>query len=121
MWTDNSRRYVVCTTRRPPVTWSLSPDGASTSKVPLRNEETQQVFIGIFPDSHIYIRDHLSDAEGRLTELASTLNGQGAHSITSRGSSLGHAPSRSISSSVGSPAESFMTWAKDKSSLASLR
>ncbi|KAL1687532.1 hypothetical protein GGG16DRAFT_127866 [Schizophyllum commune] len=115
------RGYVVCTTRRPPVTWSLSPNGASTSKVPLRNEETQQVFIGIFPDSHIYIRDHLSDAEGRLTELAASMNGQGAHSITGRGSSLGHAPSRSISSSVGSPAESFMTWAKDKSSLASLR
>ncbi|KAL1743069.1 hypothetical protein HDZ31DRAFT_41774 [Schizophyllum fasciatum] len=115
------RGYVVCTTRRPPVTWSLSPDGASTSKVPLRNEETQQVFIGIFPDSHIYIRDHLSDAEGRLSELASSIHGPAGPSLTGRGSSLGHAPTRSFSSSVGSPAESFMTWAKDKSSLASLR
>ncbi|TRM69677.1 hypothetical protein BD626DRAFT_590586 [Schizophyllum amplum] len=114
------RGYVVCTTRRPPVAWSLSPDGASTSKVPLKNEETQQVFIGIFPASHIYIRDHLSDAEGRLNELATSANGHGAASVASR-SSMGHAPSRSFGSTLGSPAESFVTWSKDKPSLASLR
>ncbi|THV06807.1 cytoplasmic protein [Dendrothele bispora CBS 962.96] len=65
------RGYVVCTTRRPPDTWALNGDSSkSTPKI----EEPQQVFIGIFPASHIHIRDELSDAEGRLPTLAS-LNG----------------------------------------------
>ena len=34
----------------------------------------QQVFIGIFPASHIFVRDEVSDAEGRLTELFNALN-----------------------------------------------
>lgn len=36
-------------------------------------EEPQQVFIGIFPASHIFVRDELPDAEGRLPELAHSL------------------------------------------------
>lgn len=35
-------------------------------------DEAQQVFIGIFPASHIFIRDELSDAEGRLEEMAAS-------------------------------------------------
>lgn len=60
--------YVVCTTRRPPVSWSDSP-----SSRPTKLEEPQQVFIGIFPASHIFVRDELPDAEGRLPELAHSL------------------------------------------------
>ncbi|KAI0700925.1 cytoplasmic protein [Cytidiella melzeri] len=74
------RGYVVCTSRRPPVTWNTSSDpSTSTAKAPTKVVETQQVFIGIFPASHIFIRDELSDAEGLLAEMAnlfsSTNNG----------------------------------------------
>ena len=67
-----SSSYVVCTIRRPPVTWSLSDPSSPTSnaKPSVKAEETQQVFIGIFPASHIFVRDELADAEGRLPELA---------------------------------------------------
>ncbi|KAF5351982.1 hypothetical protein D9756_007382 [Leucocoprinus leucothites] len=64
------RGYVVCTTRRPPVAWSES----SIAK-PAKLEEPQQVFIGIFPASHIFVRDELPDAEGRLPALAHSLTG----------------------------------------------
>ena len=37
--------------------------------------EPQQVFIGIFPASHIHVRDELSDAEGRLADVAHQVNG----------------------------------------------
>jgi dedicator of cytokinesis protein 3 len=37
-------------------------------------EEPQQVFIGIFPASHIHMRDELSDAEGRLADVANSLH-----------------------------------------------
>jgi dedicator of cytokinesis protein 3 len=36
--------------------------------------EEPQVFIGIFPASHIHIRDELADAEGRLQEIFNRLN-----------------------------------------------
>ncbi|THH15128.1 hypothetical protein EW146_g5303 [Bondarzewia mesenterica] len=64
--------YVVCTTRRPPVSWNASSD-PSSSKSP-KVEEPQQVFIGIFPASHIYIRDELPDAEGRLADVAAAFH-----------------------------------------------
>ncbi|EGN99543.1 hypothetical protein SERLA73DRAFT_106135 [Serpula lacrymans var. lacrymans S7.3] len=67
------RGYVVCTTRRPPVTWAASLDPSCSNKTPVKTEEPQQVFIGIFPASHIYVRDELSDAEGRLPDLATAL------------------------------------------------
>lgn len=54
------------------MTWTTS-DPSSSVKPP-KAEEPQQVFIGIFPASHIFVRDELSDAEGRLPDLASTLN-----------------------------------------------
>ncbi|KII92851.1 hypothetical protein PLICRDRAFT_696130 [Plicaturopsis crispa FD-325 SS-3] len=70
------RGYVVCAIRRPPVAWTLSTDPSTSSvvKVPAKSEE-QQVFIGIFPASHIHVRDELSDAEGRLADVALSLNG----------------------------------------------
>ncbi|KIJ67558.1 hypothetical protein HYDPIDRAFT_127628 [Hydnomerulius pinastri MD-312] len=69
------RGYVVCTARRPPpVTWTASSDPSISTKVPVKAEEPQQVFIGIFPASHIYVRDELSDAEGRLPDLVTSLN-----------------------------------------------
>ncbi|KXN90212.1 Dedicator of cytokinesis protein 3 [Leucoagaricus sp. SymC.cos] len=67
------RGYVVCTARRPPISWSES----STAR-PAKLEEPQQVFIGIFPASHIFVRDELPDAEGRLLELAHSLGGGAA-------------------------------------------
>ncbi|KAG1904321.1 uncharacterized protein F5891DRAFT_1126689 [Suillus fuscotomentosus] len=68
------RGYVVCTARLPPVTWSTSSDPTSSSSAkPVKTEEPQQVFIGIFPASHIFVRDELSDAEGRLPDLVTSL------------------------------------------------
>ena len=64
--------YVVCTSRRPPINWSADP---STSKAATKTEELQQVFIGIFPASHIHVRDELVDPQGRLAEVATRLNG----------------------------------------------
>ncbi|KAE9401567.1 cytoplasmic protein [Gymnopus androsaceus JB14] len=81
------RGYVVCTTRRPPVTWALSGDASSSKSTP-KIEEPQQVFIGIFPASHVYVRDELSDAEGRLQTLASSMengsqtNGHSSSSVS---------------------------------------
>ena len=60
--------YVVCTTRRPFINWSASSDPSSSKS--LKAEEPQQVFIGIFPASHIHRRDELPDAEGRLALVA---------------------------------------------------
>ncbi|KAJ3935174.1 MAG: hypothetical protein NXY57DRAFT_991179 [Lentinula lateritia] len=68
------RGYVVCTARRPPVTWALSGEASSSKSIP-KIEEPQQVFIGIFPASHVYVRDELSDAEGTLQNLAKSLDG----------------------------------------------
>jgi len=67
-WSDPPSSYVVCTTRRPPVAWNGTSD-PSSSRGP-RLEEPQQVFIGIFPGSHIYIREELPDAEGSLADVA---------------------------------------------------
>ena len=70
-----SSSYVVCTSRRPQVNWSLSSDPSSSNAKPsARADELQQVFIGIFPASHIFVRDEVSDAEGRLTDLFNALN-----------------------------------------------
>ncbi|THH28531.1 hypothetical protein EUX98_g5658 [Antrodiella citrinella] len=67
------RGYVVCTNRQPPVTWLTSSDPSSSSgKAP---SETQQVFIGIFPASHIFVRDESAEAEG-LTDGPTGANGQ---------------------------------------------
>ncbi|KAF7964947.1 hypothetical protein HWV62_1454, partial [Athelia sp. TMB] len=79
------RGYVVCTTRRPPVNWAVAGDTSSSgSKGPVKNEDAQQVFIGIFPASHIHIRDELSDAEGRLPEFAASLQENGGRGDPSR-------------------------------------
>ncbi|KZT27977.1 cytoplasmic protein [Neolentinus lepideus HHB14362 ss-1] len=81
------RGYVVVQTRRPTVNWSaISDPSSSTSKPPKAEDpQGQQVFIGIFPASHIYVRDELSDAEGRLADLASM------HAGTATGTSTGTA------------------------------
>lgn len=50
------------------MSWNVSSD-PSSSRGP-RLEEPQQVFIGIFPDSHIFIREVLPDAEGSLADIA---------------------------------------------------
>ncbi|KAJ7594838.1 C2 domain in Dock180 and Zizimin proteins-domain-containing protein [Mycena floridula] len=71
------RGYVVCTTRRPSVNWALSGD-QSLMKSSSKTEEPQQVFIGIFPASHIHPRDQLSDAEYRLP-LANGSSGSSLH------------------------------------------
>lgn len=104
--------YVVCTTRRPPVTWSLSDPSSSTSsciavKSPVKIEEPQQVFIGIFPASHIFVRDELSDAEGRLPDLASSLNGVNPNISLINGWTHGR----------NSPGDAFSGWNKDKASI----
>ncbi|KAJ7045388.1 C2 domain in Dock180 and Zizimin proteins-domain-containing protein [Mycena alexandri] len=102
------RGYVVCTTRRPPVTWSLASDPSSSAviKPPAKTEEPHQVFIGIFPASHIYVRDEFSDAEGRLPDLAITLNGAAnGYVSSSNGWASGHA-----SHGTASPGSSFVHW-----------
>ncbi|KAJ6607782.1 cytoplasmic protein [Mycena sp. CBHHK59/15] len=115
------RGYVVCTTRRPPVTWSLASDLSSSTivKPPANTEEPHQVFIGIFPASHIYVRDEFSDAEGRLPDLATTLNGvTNGYVSSSNGYVSGNA-----SHGTASPGSSFVQWGKDKagSTMGSLR
>ncbi|KDR75412.1 hypothetical protein GALMADRAFT_249465 [Galerina marginata CBS 339.88] len=101
------RGYVLCTTRRPPVTWSLSDPSSSTSfaRPSVKANETQQVFIGIFPASHIFVRDELSDAEGRLPDLARSLqngnNGTAPAGIQGR----------------SSPGDALGNWNRDKASI----
>ncbi len=50
------------------MSWN-APSDPSSSRGP-RLEEPQQVFIGIFPGSHIFIREELPDAEGSLADVA---------------------------------------------------
>jgi hypothetical protein len=52
---------------------SSDPSSSTSPKIPVKTEE-QQVFIGIFPASHIHVRDQLSDAEDRLPGVAAALN-----------------------------------------------
>lgn len=47
--------------------WTSSADPSTSS---VQAQDATQVFIGIFPASHIFVRDHLSDAEGRLADIA---------------------------------------------------
>ncbi|KAJ7622830.1 C2 domain in Dock180 and Zizimin proteins-domain-containing protein [Mycena polygramma] len=106
------RGYVVCTTRRPPVTWALASDPSSSTaiKPPAKTEEPHQVFIGIFPASHIYVRDEFSDAEGRLPDLATTLNGvTNGYMSSSNGWASGNA-----SHGTASPGSSFVQWSNNK-------
>jgi dedicator of cytokinesis protein 3 len=58
---------------------SNDPSSSALIKPAAKTEETQQVFLGIFPASHIHVRDELADAEGRLAELAaaSAVNSNG--------------------------------------------
>lgn len=66
------------------------------------------MFIGIFPASHIFVRDELSDAEGRLQDLASSLNGGASHNgLNSHGNGHGDG-------SVGS--SDALSWSKAGSS-----
>ncbi|KAJ7188388.1 hypothetical protein C8R46DRAFT_1183883 [Mycena filopes] len=114
------RGYVVCTTRRPPVTWSLASDPSSSAviKPPAKTEEPHQVFIGIFPASHIYVRDEFSDAEGRLPDLANTLHGAAnGYVSSSNGWASGNA-----SHGTASPGSSFVHWSnKPGSTMGSLK
>ncbi|KAI0082009.1 cytoplasmic protein [Panus rudis PR-1116 ss-1] len=72
------RGYVVCTTRRPTVTWPTAADPSSSvpAKLLPKVDETPnpQVFIGIFPASHIFVHNEGSDAEG-LAEILANVNG----------------------------------------------
>ncbi|KAF7376035.1 hypothetical protein MSAN_00018300 [Mycena sanguinolenta] len=116
------RGYVVCTTRRPPVTWALASDPSSSGvvKPPVKTEEPYQVFIGIFPASHIYVRDEFSDAEGRLPDLATTLNGV----VNSYAQSSNGWISQNASHGTASPGSSFVQWTHNKgpgSTMSSLR
>ncbi|KAJ6499427.1 C2 domain in Dock180 and Zizimin proteins-domain-containing protein [Mycena sanguinolenta] len=116
------RGYVVCTTRRPPVTWALASDPSSSGvvKPPAKTEEPHQVFIGIFPASHIYVRDEFSDAEGRLPDLATTLNGV----VSSYAQSSNGWASQNASHGTASPGSSFVQWTHNKgpgSTMSSLR
>lgn len=57
------------------MTWTSSADPSSSgSQAQVKVDELQQVFIGIFPASHIFVRDELSDAEGRLSDIAAMFN-----------------------------------------------
>lgn len=68
------RGYVVSTTRVPTsatTASSLSDYSAfpSTSSAGTSLVEEPQVYVGIFPRAHVHIREHLDDAELRLTEV----------------------------------------------------
>ncbi|KAF7362005.1 hypothetical protein MVEN_00545700 [Mycena venus] len=106
------RGYVVCTTRRPPVTWALASDPSSSAviKPPAKTEEPHQVFIGIFPASHIFVRDEFSDAEGRLPDLATTLNGV----VNGYAQSSNGWASQNASHGTASPGSSFVQWTYNK-------
>lgn len=86
---------MLTTTRLPPVTWSASDPSSSTSQSSVK----EQVYIGIFPASHIFVRDELADAEGRLPDLARSLQ-NGAPYMTR-----------------SSPADHLGNWNRDKASM----
>jgi dedicator of cytokinesis protein 3 len=70
--------YVV-TPARPAVSW---PSPVEPSLAGLGNsEEPQQVTLGIFPASHIHIRDERADAEGRLAAFARAREESGSNVI----------------------------------------
>src|SRR5258708_2250754 len=67
VWPELSFSYVVCTTQHPPMSWNVSSDPLSSCG--LRLKEPQQVFIGIFPGSHVFIQEELPDAKGSLADV----------------------------------------------------
>lgn len=87
------------------MTWSVSDPSSSSSgsrpSVRVKAEETQQVFIGIFPASHIFVRDELADAEGRLPDLARSIQNGGNGSMVTR----------------SSPGDALGNWNRDKASI----
>lgn len=91
---DWYRGYVVTTTRRPSVN-RLIKDSALGIQSSVRAEESQQVFIGIFPASHIFIRDELADAEGRLMDIAN-LHGPNSNANSLSGEYASHRKDKSI-------------------------
>ncbi|KAI0268791.1 cytoplasmic protein [Gloeopeniophorella convolvens] len=101
------RGYVVCTTRRPPVSWNASSDPSSSRGPKL--EEPQQVFIGIFPGSHIFIREELPDAEGSLADVAAATTSVPKEeddedaAATRKSFKLGPPPDQANSSRAGLP------------------
>ncbi|KAF8586680.1 hypothetical protein K439DRAFT_1340268 [Ramaria rubella] len=60
------RGYVVCISRR--------LDASFQPLTPGQSNEQQAVFIGIFPASHIHVREEFSDEEGRLQDVASNVS-----------------------------------------------
>lgn len=71
------RGYVVCSPRHPLVTAAAAAAEGLPVAPPTNLHaamEEPQVFIGIFPASHIHVRDELADAEGRLQEVFSRIN-----------------------------------------------
>lgn len=98
--------YVVYTKRGLPATWSQS-DSNSTTRPSAKAEEIKQVYIGIFPASHIIIREELADAEGRLQDLASSMHTSGSANGSIRSGVYGRT----------SPADVPNFWVKDKSSI----
>src|SRR5260221_894802 len=104
--TSHISSYVVYTKRGLPATWSQS-DSNSTTRPSAKAEEIKQVFIGIFPASHIIIREELADAEGRLQDLASSMHTSGSANGSIRSGVYGRT----------SPADVPNFWVKDKSSI----
>ncbi|KAG8760434.1 hypothetical protein FRC14_003131 [Serendipita sp. 396] len=71
------RGYVVCSPRHPLVTAAAAAADGVPVPPPTNVQaamEEPQVFIGIFPASHIHVRDQLADAEGRLQEVFNRIN-----------------------------------------------
>ncbi|KAG9102699.1 hypothetical protein FRC06_001407 [Ceratobasidium sp. 370] len=76
------RGYIVCTSNTPSAP-ALAPDPAPTTGlvgVPPPPEHTAvedpQVTIGIFPATHVHVRDELPDAEGRLAHIIAKARSQ---------------------------------------------
>ncbi|KZT43476.1 hypothetical protein SISSUDRAFT_1039891 [Sistotremastrum suecicum HHB10207 ss-3] len=67
------RGYVVCASRKRSIQPHVS-DPLTVSSA----EPQQEVFIGIFPASHIHVRDKLSDQYGELAKVNAALHGHNA-------------------------------------------
>ncbi|EJD42755.1 cytoplasmic protein [Auricularia subglabra TFB-10046 SS5] len=77
------RGYVWCPARH-----ENAGSGADLLTAKTTTPDDTQVFIGIFPASHIHVRDFLADAEGRLAQVYSALT-------------TGHDPYASIAAARG--------------------
>ncbi|CAE6444733.1 unnamed protein product [Rhizoctonia solani] len=86
------RGYIVCTSNTPsaPAPPDPSPAQSTILGIPPAQDNTTvvedpQVTIGIFPATHVHIRDELPDAEGRLATIIAHSRQNQSQSVTTPG------------------------------------